>query len=50
MIRSYSCCFHSRDTEELVNAYMRCLDNDNQDVVLSAAKFIPQLVLLADSK
>ena len=32
----------------LVDAYMKALTTENPDVALSAAKFIPQVILLCD--
>ena len=37
-----------RDTKLLVDAYIKALSTENPDVALSAAHFIPQIILLAD--
>lgn len=37
-----------RDTESLIDAYMKALSSEDQIVALSAAKFLPQVILLAD--
>ena len=39
-----------RSAGEFVGTYLQCLDSSNQDVITSALKQLPELILLAQGK